>query len=746
VLEDPGGTVLEESLGRPLEVQLALRLGIGIASALGRFHAVGFIHRRLDPSHVLIDLDSGNTQLVGAYITLRSTSEGSETPEPLGVNLAYLAPEQTGRMNRSPDSRSDLYAFGVMLYQMVTGVLPFTGKDPMEWIHSQLAVQPTPPNEHAKTVPAQLSAIIMKLLAKMPEDRYQTATGVEKDLKKCLETLESGPQIAPFPIGIHDFPDQLSISEKLYGRDSEIQTLISAFKRVASGGRPELLLVSGLSGVGKSAVVNELPKHLIELGGLFASGKFDRDKQDIPYTTVVQAFRTLVRQILSKSDREVRRWRDSLLEALGANGWLISNLLPELELIIGKQPAVSKLPPQDAHNRFKITFRRFVNLFARPEQPLALFLDDLQWADAGTLELVGYLLAEPEFRSTLLIGAYRHNGVAASDPLRQTLDKLRATGVELSEIALGPLSLGDVTQLVIDSLHAEVDRAELLAQLIHKQTGGNPLFAVQFLKTLAEEKLLIFEPATPVWEWDLEEIRTKGLTNDIEELVTDKLDRLLHTTQQTLKQLACLGSGAATSTVCLVSGQSEQALEVALLEAARAGLVSRHNGSWKFFHDRVQEVAYRLIPEADRISEHLRIGRLLLKYTPPEQIEESIFAIVNQLNRGVSKVTSKEERARLVELNLIAGRRAKAAAAYVSALNYFAISSKLLEEVGGRMDYETSFLVSLNIAECELLTGHFVRSYLALAHRLDVIADDLESCREQTLSLTLERYWDDYSL
>jgi GAF domain-containing protein len=315
------------------------------------------------------------------------------------------------------------------------------------------------------------------------------------------------------------------------------------------------------------------------------------------------------------------------------------------------------------------------------------------------------LLAEPEFRYTLLIGAYRDNEITASDPLRQTLDKLRATGVELSEIALGPLSLGDVTQLVIDSLQAGVDCAELLAQLIHKQTDGNPLFAIQFFKTLAEEKLLILNPVTSVWEWDLEEIRTKGLTNDIEELVIDKLDRLLKATLHTLKQLACLGSGAATSTVCLVSGKSEQALDAALLEAVRAGLVSRHNGSWKFVHDRVQEVAYRLIPEADRISEHLRIGRLLLEYTPPDQIEEAIFAIVNQLNRGLTKVTSKEERARLVELNLIAGRRAKAAAAYVSALNYLTISSRLLQEDGRQTDQETSFLVSLNIAECELLTG-----------------------------------------
>jgi serine/threonine protein kinase len=392
LLEDPGGTVLEQRLDRPLELPLALRVGIGIASALGRFHALGFIHRNLNPSSVFIDFGTGEARLVGVYIAPRSTREGSEPPEPVGVSLASLAPEQTGRMNLPTDSRSDLYSFGVMLYRMVTGVLPFIARDPMEWIHCHLAVQPMPPNERTKTVPAQLSAIIMKLLTKMPEERYQTATGVEKDLKRCLETLESGGQIAPFPLGMHDVPDQLLISEKLYGRDSEIQTLLLAFKRVASDGRPELLLVSGYSGIGKSTVVNELAKHCVTLGGLFAPGKFDRDKKDIPYTTIAQAFQTLVRQILSKSEREVRRWRDRLVEALGTSRRLISNLLPELELIIGKQPAVPDLPPQDAHNRFKITFRRFLGVFAGPEQPLALFLDDLQWADAGTLRLFEHLL------------------------------------------------------------------------------------------------------------------------------------------------------------------------------------------------------------------------------------------------------------------------------------------------------------------------------------------------------------------
>jgi serine/threonine protein kinase len=450
-----------------------------MASALSRLHAVGFIHRKLDPNNVFIDLDTGNTRLVGAYIALGSSSEGSEALEPLGANLAYLAPEQTGRMNRSPDSRSDLYAFGVMLYQIATGVLPFTAKDPMEWIHGHLAIQPMPPSQRAKAVPDQLSAIVMKLLAKMPEDRYQTATGVEKDLKKCLETLESGRLIAPFPLGMWDVPPQLLISEKLYGRDSEIQTLVSAFKRVVSDGRPELLLVSGSSGIGKTAVVNQLSGHCVAFGGLFASGKFDPYKENIPYTTVTQAFETLVRQILSKSDTKVRQWLDRITGALGSNARLISNLLPELDLIVGKQRPVPELPPQDARDRFKIVFQRFVCVFARPEHPLVLFLDDLQWADAGTLGLLEHLLTEPDVRHLLLIGAYRDEEINSLHPLNQTLEKLRDAGVRVRELPLPPLVVPDVTALLDDSFHSESRRTELLAQLICEKTGGNPFFIIQ---------------------------------------------------------------------------------------------------------------------------------------------------------------------------------------------------------------------------------------------------------------------------
>jgi predicted ATPase len=626
-------------------------------------------------------------------------------------------------MNRPTDARSDLYAYGVMLYRMVTGVLPFGAKNPTEWIHSHLAVQPMPPDQRFKNVPAQLSAIVMKLLAKMPEERYQTAAGVEKDLRIYLERVKLGRPVAPFPLGMHDIPDELLISEKLYGRDSQIDALLTAYRQVASDGKPELVLVSGHSGIGKSTVVGQLPNHPATCGGLFASGKFDQHRKDIPYTTVTQAFQKLVHQILSKSDREVSQWRDRLMEALGTSGELITNLLPELELIIGKQPPVPNLPHQDAQSVFWITFRRFLGVFARPENPLALFLDDLHWADAGTLKLIEHLLTEPEVRHVLLIGAYRDTEISASDPLRQMLDRLRDTRVEVREIALAPLSLGDMTQLVIDSLHAGTDRASLLAQLIHQKTDGNPFFAIALLKGLAQEKLLVLDPVSAAWRWDLEQIRARSFTGNLSELVTDKLGRLSNATLQILKRLACLGSSAAMSTIGLLSSRSRGTLDALVLEAVRAGLVSLSNGSLKFTHDRVQEAAYELIPEADRVSEHLRIGRLLLQHTSPDKTEEAVFEIVSQLNRGVAQVISAEERARLVDLNLLAGQRAKAAAAYVSALNYLTVGSQLLGEDSWRTRYKTSFLVTFNIAECELLTGQLDAADERLS-RLSALAEN----------------------
>jgi serine/threonine protein kinase len=492
VLKDPGGAPLDRLLGRPLEVSQFLHIAIPIAGALRQAHERGLIHKDIKPANILVDLARGAVWLTGFGIASRLPRE-RQAPAPLEViagTLAYMAPEQTGRMNRSIDARSDLYALGVTLYQMLTGALPFTASDPMEWVHCHIARQPEPPNERVASVPGALSTIVMKLLAKTAEERYQTASGLEADLQRCRGEWEAHDRIDPFPLGAHEPSDRLLIPEKLYGREREIDALLAAFDRVVADGTTELVLVSGYSGVGKSSVVHELHRALVPPRGLFASGKFDQYKRDIPYTTLAQAFQTLVRQILAKNEAELGPWQEALQNAVGPNGQLIINLIPEVEFIIGKQPLVPDLPPQDAQNRFQMVFRRFLGAFARKEHPLALFLDDLQWLDAATLDLLEHLVTHSEVQHLLLIGAYRDNEIGPSHPLLRSLDAIRRAGASPQEIRLAPLDRDDLGRLVADTLGCEPDSAAALAQLVHEKTGGNPFFAIQFFAALAEEGLL----------------------------------------------------------------------------------------------------------------------------------------------------------------------------------------------------------------------------------------------------------------
>jgi serine/threonine protein kinase len=418
VLEDAAGEPLDRLVGAPMEVGRFLRLAIGISAVVGKLHQRGLIHKDIKPANILVDGTTDEVRLTGFGIASRLARErqSPHPPETIAGTLAYMAPEQTGRMNRSIDSRSDLYALGVTFYQMITGALPFTAADPMEWVHCHLARRPTAPAERLKGIPGAVSAIIMKLHAKRAEDRYQTAAGLESDLRRCQTEWEAQRRIDDFPLGERDTPDRLLIPEKLYGRQREVETLLDAFDRIVNGGGPELVLVSGYSGIGKSSVLNELQPVLVPPRGLFASGKFDQYKRDIPYSTLAQAFQSLIRSLLGKSETELVPWRDTLREALGPNAALIVDLVPEVKLIIGEPPPVPELPPQDTQWRFQLLFRQFIGVFARPERPLALFLDDLQWLDAATLDLLEELLSRSDLRNLLLIGAYRDNEVTAALP------------------------------------------------------------------------------------------------------------------------------------------------------------------------------------------------------------------------------------------------------------------------------------------------------------------------------------------
>ena len=619
VLDDAGGQPLDQMLGQPLALPDFLRIAISLAVACRHMHASGLVHKDIKPANVLVDGDLAGVRLTGFGIAARPAAEphDSAPPEIIAGTLAYMAPEQTGRVNRSVDSRSDLYALGVTFYEMLTGAPPFTAADPLELIHGHIARQPVPPHQRLATIPAAVSLIVLKLLAKTMEERYQTAAGLEADLRHCLADWQVHGRVAPFAIGTHDTSDRLRIPETLYGREREIDTLLAAFERVASSAMPELVLVSGYSGIGKSAVVDALRKELTERHALFATGKFDQYKRDIPYATLAQAFQGQVRFILGLNDSELARWRDVIAAALGPNGQLMVNLIAELELVIGPQPPLPDLPPAEAQIRFRTVFRRFVGAFARPERPLVLFLDDLQWLDDATLDLVQHLIAHEGVPHLMVVGAYRDTEVDPAHALAAALDEIRAAGTPVHEIVLSPLGLDDIARLIAEALRCTEQLALPIAELVHEKAGGNPFFTTQFLTELAEEKLLRRDEQGAAWSWDLPLIRDKGYTDNILDLMGAKLNRLPAASQEALKQLACLGHVADLATLAVLRGQPEDALHAALAEVVRSGLLIQMNSAYRFAHDRVHEAAYTLIPEAGRAEAHLRIGRRLLEQRCP---------------------------------------------------------------------------------------------------------------------------------
>lgn len=735
VIEDPGGQFLDELMAAPRAIPDLLHLGIGMATALSGLHARGLVHKDVKPANFIVQPATGGAWLRNFGLTSRLSRhrQSPEPPEVIAGTLAYMAPEQTGRMNRSIDSRSDLYSLGVVFYEMFVGELPFTAGDPMEWVHCHIAKQPVAPRLRRNAIPEPLSAIILKLLSKSPEERYQTATGVAADLRHCLTALERQGWIEPFALGAGDVADRLLVPEKLYGREKETGLLLATFDRVIHLGTTELVLVSGYSGVGKSSLVNELHKVLVPPRGLFASGKFDQYKRDIPYATLAQAFRTLVRQLLGKSDAEVAHWRAALAEALGPNGRLIVNLIPEIELIIGQPPPVPDLPLQEARNRFQRVLRRFIGAFARAEHPLALFLDDLQWLDAATLELIESLITDPEVGHLLLVGAYRDNEVGPGHPLRRTLQEIREAGARVQPIVLAPLGNDDLAAFVADTLHCSREHSRPLAQLVHEKTGGNPFFATQFIAALAEENLIAFDPAAAMWTWDLPRILAKGYTDNVVELMVAKLNRLPEAAQNSLKHLACVGNSAGTAILQLVYGDTEQALGSALWEPIRLGLVSRSGEIYSFTHDRIQEAAYALVPVAERAEAHLKIGKALASQIALANLEENIFEIVNHLNRGSALLRSSPERVALAELNLMAGKRAKATSAFAAAVSYFATGRELLPERADEQHHTLRFALSLQQAECEYMTGELA----AAEERLAVLFEQAGSIAERAAATCL---------
>ena len=726
VLEPFAGEGLDTVLaqGPPLSLPAALTLALQAARALVALHAAGIVHRDLRPANFLLAHGHDRVQLKLADLSQARAHKASTFPHMAAVSdWAYVSPEQTGRMNRQADHRSDFYSLGVLLYRVLTGLLPFEADDPLEWVHCHLARTPVPPHGLAPDLPQVVSDLVLKLLAKTPEERYQSAAGLEADLEQCLAIWHETGAIAPFELGMRDVADRFQLPPKLYGRERETAALLAAFEVVATTGAPRMVTVVGYSGVGKSALIQTLHQPVVARGGYFLAGKFDQYQRDIPYVTLAQAFDGLVRQLLGESEADVGRWRQALHEALEPNAQLLVRLIPRLELIIGPQPPVPELPPQQAQGRFQLVFRRFLGVFATEEHPLVLFLDDLQWVDAGTLALLVDLALDPDMRYLLLVGAYRDNEVDGSHPLIRGLEAIRQAGGATESIALASLVLDDVARLAAEALHCPPAAAEPLAQLVWEKTGGNPFFTRQFLVTLAEEKLLQFEADHGGWRWNLPRIQAKGFTDNIADLMVAKLARLPQQTQAVLARFACLGNATDAATLGIVLEQSTDTVHTWLLAAEQAGLVCRQEDSYAFLHDRIQEAAYALISAAERAHMHLAIGRLLMARLGAEAVAERIFEVVGQFNRGSEEIESQEERERIAELNLMAGQRARDGAAYASALTFLAAATSLLPRDRWERRYPLSFAIELASAECEFLTGAPAQAEARLAGLVPRVAD-----------------------
>jgi predicted ATPase/signal transduction histidine kinase/tRNA A-37 threonylcarbamoyl transferase component Bud32 len=763
VLEDFGGESLKVFLAsRKIGIKDFLAIAIQLVETLGELHQKNIIHKDIKPQNIIINPETAQVKITDFSIASRLSRENQviSNLSLLEGTLAYMSPEQTGRMNRSVDYRTDFYSLGVTFYEMLTGQLPYLATDAMELVHCHIAKSALPPHELSSSVPSVVSAIVMKLLAKTAEDRYQSAYGIKADLEICLKQLETKGAIEDFTLGLQDISAKFQVPQKLYGREQEVAILLAAFDRVAghsscvidrssnqpleveARSRSELMLVAGYSGIGKSALVNEIHKPLsaprnsvgtVRQRGYFIAGKFDQFKRNIPYASLIQAFQELIRQILTESESQIAVWRDKLTEALSPNGQVMIDVIPEVELIIGAQPPVPQLGSSESQNRFNLVFQQFLNVFVQKEHPLVLFLDDLQWADAASLKLLHLLMTASEQQALLLIGAYRDNEVNATHPLMLTLEDIQNAGAVVNTITLSPLTVSDVNQLVADTLHCDAIESQPLAELLLHKTGGNPFFLTQMLSSLHQEKLLSYNVDSGRWQWTLEQIQQVGITDNVVGLMVSKLQKLPEATQNVLKLAACIGSTFNLSLLAIVNEKSSSETAAELWEALQTGLVlplgdtyklalvdslatdpaTADDGleiSYRFLHDRVQQAAYFLIPEERKKATHLKVGQLLLKYTTPTERDEKIFDIVNQLNIGIEFIGHYSEKMALAELNLLAGRKAKAATAYEPALKYLTTGLDLLTEESWQSHYELTSALHIETVEVEYLNTHFERA------------------------------------
>jgi len=727
VMADEGAIALRDYWQQfPRDLSDFLPIAIQLAEALHYLSQQRIIHKDLKPANILIHPESQHVKLIDFSIASLLPKEQQQLTNlnVLEGTLAYISPEQTGRMNRGIDYRSDFYALGVTLYELLTGDLPFKSDDPMELVHCHIAKAPEP--IICDRAPAALSDIVLKLMAKNAEDRYQSALGLQYDLEKCLKQYRETGKIEPFVLGERDICDRFNIPEKLYGREQEVQTFLDAFERVATG-NSEMMLVAGFSGIGKTAIVNEVHKPIVRQRGYFIKGKFDQFNRNIPFSAFVQAFRDLMGQILGESDAKLQEWKAKILEAVGENGQVLIEVIPELQRIIGRQPHVLELSGSAAQNRFNLCFEKFIAVFTTKEHPLTLFLDDLQWADSASLNLLKVLMGETQSGHLLLLGAYRDNEVFPAHPLMLTLAELEKQQTAISTLTLAPLSVAHINQLVAETLSCPVDLAAPLTDLIYQKTRGNPFFTTQFLKGLHEDGLITFNQNLGYWECDLVKVRDAALTDDVVEFMAGRLHKLPEATQNVLKLAACIGNQFDLEILAIICEIPSEEVAADLWSALREGLILPQSEAYKFFqggeqdkgkaegiavgyrflHDRVQQAAYSLIPEECKQVKHLTIGRFLLGGLSKAEEREEIFTIVNQLNWGSPLIEDEKERENLARLNCKAGKKSKLATAFISALKYAQKGLQLLSENPWQQQYALSLELHRLVAEAAYSAGEF---------------------------------------
>jgi predicted ATPase/signal transduction histidine kinase len=748
VQEDIGGVSLNRLLtDQALPLPTFLTLAIAIARSLSRIHQCHLIHKDINPFNLVVNIKTNQVQIIDFGIATQLSRETPQMQNPghLEGTLPYLSPEQTGRMNRALDYRTDFYSLGATFYEMLAGVPPFTTTDPMELVHCHLARTPPPLHEYRPEVPLVLCELVQKLMAKTAEARYQSAFGLIADLETCQRFFNLNasinnnnnntvPSIPAFPLGRQDVSERFQIPQKLYGRETEVRQVLNAFERVSKG-HTEMLFVAGYSGVGKTDLVHELHKPITAKNGYCIDGKFDQFQRDIPYASLIQAFQELLRQLLTESPAKITHWKSVLSEALGGIAQVIIEVIPEVAWILGPQPPVPELPPAQAQNRFNLAFQQFIRTFTTKDHPLVLFLDDLQWADLPSLQLIKLFMTDPETQYLLVIGAYRDNEVQAAHPLMLTLDEIRQTTTRLDTITLKPLNQEHIQQLVAETFYCDEQQSSALAQLCLQKTQGNPFFLSQFLRTLVETQQISFNHATGHWQWNIGQLQHTQITNNVVELMAEKIQTLPQTTQAVIQLAACIGNQFDLATLAWAWEQSAVTTAHAIWSALQEHLIApldetykyigninqgdenqapRRSGpapnpTFKFVHDRVQQAAYSLIQEESKAVFHLRIGRRLLAHLTPGEREERIFDLVYQWNKGQVLVTDESEKEQLAQLNLIAGGKAKSSAAYHPALSYFQTGLQLVGESGWEKHYELTLSLYVEATQAAYLCGDFAQ-------------------------------------